>query len=88
VPRLVSRVLHRAVWVGGGVAVSEGEVTAPYGVACVTSHPARPSATVAILRENAEAYDYLVLAGSTVAINTTAGIEAVTDDRLDAVATE
>lgn len=71
-----------------GLADAIAAVAEKHGQTCDTSHPGHPSATVAILRESAETYDYLVLADSTVAINTAAGIEAITDDRLDTVATE
>jgi len=55
---------------------------------CDVGHPGHPSATVAILRETEDGFEYLVLADSTVAIETTASVQAITDDRLDHVATE
>jgi len=55
---------------------------------CDISHPGHPSATVAVLRETADYFEYLVLADSTVAMETRAGVQVITDDRLDHVATE
>jgi hypothetical protein len=53
---------------------------------CDLSHPGSPSATVAILREQPEAVDYLVLGDTTVLLEEPAGIRVVTDDRLENVA--
>lgn len=54
---------------------------------CDVTHPGHPSATVAMLRETADAFDYLVLADSTVVIDTyAAGIQVIMDNRLDKVA--
>lgn len=48
---------------------------------CDLSHPGTPSATVIAVRQNADRLDYLVLADSTLAVETPAGIEVITDDR-------
>lgn len=55
---------------------------------CDIGHPGHPSATVAILRETEDHFEYLVLSDSTVAIETTSGVQVITDNRLDHVATE
>jgi hypothetical protein len=53
---------------------------------CDLGHPGSPSATVAILREQPEAIDYLVLGDTTILLEEPAGIRVVTDDRLENVA--
>lgn len=54
---------------------------------CDVTHPGHPSATVALLQETADAVNYLVLADSTIVVNSRAdGVLAITDDRLDTVA--
>ena len=54
---------------------------------CDVTHPGHPSATVALLRETADAFEYLVLADSTVVIESkAAGVQIISDNRLDAVA--
>jgi len=53
---------------------------------CDLSHPGSPSATVAILREQPEAVDCLVLGDTTILLEEPTGIRVVTDDRLEHVA--
>jgi hypothetical protein len=54
---------------------------------CDLSHPGSPSATVAILREQPDAVEYLVLGDTTILLEEPTGIRIVTDDRLENVAT-
>ncbi|MET0479408.1 MAG: hypothetical protein ABW222_15800, partial [Actinomycetota bacterium] len=53
---------------------------------CDLGHPGSPSATVAILREQPEAIDYLVLGDTTILLEEPTGLRVVTDDRLENVA--
>jgi len=59
-----------------------------HATTCDISHPGHPSATVALLKESADEYQYLVLGDSTVALETAAGMKVLTDTRLDEVATD
>ena len=61
-------------------------VAALHADTCDLSHPGSPSATVAVLREQPDAVDYLVLGDTTILIEEPAGIRVVTDDRLEHVA--
>jgi hypothetical protein len=67
-----------------GQAISE--VAALHADTCDLSHPGSPSATVAILREQPDTVNYLVLGDTTVLLEEPAGIRVVTDDRLENVA--
>jgi hypothetical protein len=62
------------------------EVAALHADTCDLGHAGSPSATVAILREQPEAVDYLVLGDTTVLLEEPAGIRVLTDDRLEQVA--
>jgi hypothetical protein len=53
---------------------------------CDLGHPGSPSATVAILREQPDSVDYLVLGDTTILLEEPAGLRVVTDDRLEQVA--
>ena len=53
---------------------------------CDLGHPGSPSATVAILREQPEAVDCLVLGDTTILLEEPTGLRIVTDDRLENVA--
>lgn len=54
---------------------------------CDARHAGAPSATVAVLRMvRRDVLEYLVLADSRVVISTTAGVELITDERVDLVA--
>jgi hypothetical protein len=61
-------------------------VAALHADTCDLDHPGSPSATVAILREQPDAVDYLVLGDTTILLEEPAGIRVVTDDRLEQVA--
>ena len=61
-------------------------VAALHADTCDLGHPGSPSATVAILREQPETVDYLVLGDTTLLLEEPAGIRVVTDDRLENVA--
>ena len=61
-------------------------VAAMHAGTCDLGHPGSPSATVAVLREQPEAVDYLVLGDTTILLEGPAGIRVVTDDRLESVA--
>ncbi|MEU5046522.1 hypothetical protein [Streptomyces griseorubiginosus] len=52
---------------------------------CDLGNPGTPSATVAILRENSDALEYLVLADSPVVFDGDDGISVITDLRVDDV---
>lgn len=62
------------------------EVAALHAGTCDLAHPGSPSATVAILREQPDTVEYLVLGDTTVLLEEPAGIRVVTDDRLEQVA--
>jgi hypothetical protein len=62
------------------------EVAALHAGTCDLGHPGSPSATVAILREQPDAVEYLVLGDTTVLLEEPTGIRVVTDDRLEQVA--
>jgi hypothetical protein len=62
------------------------EVVTLHADTCDLDHPGSPSATVAILREQPDTVDYLVLGDTTILLEESAGIRAVTDDRLESVA--
>jgi Protein phosphatase 2C len=63
------------------------DVAAFHADTCDLGHPGSPSATVAILREQPDTIEYLVLGDTTVLLEERSGIRAVTDDRLEQVAT-
>jgi hypothetical protein len=62
------------------------DVAALHADTCDLGHPGSPSATVAILREQPEAVDWLVLGDTTVLLEEPTGIRVLTDDRLEHVA--
>jgi hypothetical protein len=62
------------------------DVAALHADTCDLGHPGSPSATVAILREQPDAVDCLVLGDTTILLEEPAGIRVVTDDRLEHVA--
>jgi hypothetical protein len=53
---------------------------------CQLDHPGTPSTTVAAVRERGDMIDYLVLADSTVLLDGLAGVQVITDDRIQGVA--
>lgn len=55
---------------------------------CDLSHPGTPSSTVAIFRRTPSDYDWLVLADTTIILDTTKAIRVITDDRVEKVATD
>ena len=61
-------------------------VAALHADTCDLGHSGSPSATVAVLCEQPEAVDYLVLGDTTVLLEEPAGIRVITDDRLEHVA--
>jgi hypothetical protein len=62
------------------------DVAALHSDTCDLDHPGSPSATVAVLREQPDAVDYLVLGDTTILVEESAGVRVVTDDRLEQVA--
>jgi hypothetical protein len=62
------------------------DVAALHADTCDLGHPGSPSATVAILREQPDAVDCLVLGDTTVLLEEPTGIRILTDDRLEQVA--
>jgi hypothetical protein len=62
------------------------DVAALHADTCDLGHPGSPSATVAILREQPDSVDYLVLGDTTILLEEPAGLRVVTDDRLEQVA--
>jgi hypothetical protein len=62
------------------------DVAALHADTCDLDHPGSPSATVAILREQPNAVDCLVLGDTTVLLEEPTGIRILTDDRLENVA--
>lgn len=69
-----------------GLAEAISAVANRHAETCDTSHPGHPSATVAMLRECADSFEYLVLGDSSVAVDCGSVIEVFTDDRHDHVA--
>src|SRR5207237_712967 len=63
-------------------------VTHLHGPDCDLNHPGHPSATVALLRLTSTSAEYLVLADSTIVLETAGGTEAITDSRIDRMATK
>lgn len=53
---------------------------------CDLTHPGTPSAAVAVVRVQAEAVEYLVLGDVTIAIDTSDGVQVITDNRVSATA--
>jgi hypothetical protein len=64
-----------------------GDVRALHDVGCDLDHPGTPAAAVALLRDGGDQVEYLVLADCTVVLETHAGIQVMTDDRIAKVAT-
>jgi hypothetical protein len=62
------------------------DVAALHADTCDVGHPGSPSATVAVLHEQPDTVDYLVLGDTTILLEQPAGIRVVTDDRLEQVA--
>jgi Protein phosphatase 2C len=62
------------------------DVAALHANSCDLDHPGSPSATVAILREQPETVDWLVLGDTTVLLEEPIGIRIITDDRLEQIA--
>jgi hypothetical protein len=62
------------------------DVAALHADTCDLDHPGSPSATVAILREQPDAVDCLVLGDTTILLEEPTGIRILTDDRLEGVA--
>jgi hypothetical protein len=62
------------------------DVAALHADTCDLGHPGSPSATVAVLREQPEAIDWLVLGDTTILLEEPTGIRTITDDRLENVA--
>lgn len=54
--------------------------------ACDLGHPGNPSAAIAILREQRETIEFLLLGDTTVLLDESAGVRVVTDDWLEKVA--
>ncbi|BCB81936.1 protein phosphatase 2C domain-containing protein [Phytohabitans flavus] len=63
------------------------ERTAARHPECDLSHPATPSATVAIVRFGQSAVEYLILGDVTVLADTTSELHVLTDGRIEATAT-
>jgi hypothetical protein len=55
---------------------------------CDLTHPGTPSATLVLLRTIGERADYLVLADAVMLLDTSEGLQAVTDDRVNHLATK
>jgi len=62
------------------------DVAALHADTCDLGHPGSPSATVAILREQPQTVEYLVLGDTTILLEQPAGLRVITDDRLEQVA--
>jgi hypothetical protein len=72
--------------VADSLAQAIADVAALHDHTCDLSHPGSPSATVAILREQPQTVEYLVLGDTTILLEEPTGIRVVTDDRLESVA--
>lgn len=70
-----------------GLARAIGEVRTLHEGDCDLDHPGTPAAAVALLRDRGDQVEYLVLADCTVLLETWAGIQVVTDNRIARVAT-
>src|SRR5690606_200196 len=56
-------------------------VRSRHGDTCDVDHPGTPSSTVILLQEHADQVHYLVLADSVLLLDTTDGLQVITDDR-------
>jgi hypothetical protein len=63
-------------------------VTASHADTCDVTHTGTPSATVAIVREHATAWDYLVLSDTTIVFDCNSGLRVVSDTTVDEVAVD
>jgi Protein phosphatase 2C len=70
----------------GAVLAGAIERTAARHPECDLSHPATPSATVAIVRSGPGAVEYLILGDTTVLVETTGELRVLTDGRIEAAA--
>lgn len=64
-----------------------GDVTRAHADVCDINHPGTPSSTVVMARVTGNLVDYLVLGDSTLVVDTGRNIAAVSDRRIDDVAT-
>jgi hypothetical protein len=62
------------------------EVADLHADTCDLAHPGTPSAAVALLRERPDTVEHLVLADCTIILDRSGEIEAISDDRIDHVA--
>jgi hypothetical protein len=53
---------------------------------CDLSHPATPSTAVAVIRTDGSSLQYLILGDITLVLDTTQGVEAISDHRVDGTA--
>lgn len=88
---LGAEIVHRllaepGVGLADGLAASIKSLAERHAATCDVAHPGHPSATVALLRETPDAWDYLVLADATAAFETPSGIAVFSDTRVEHVA--
>jgi hypothetical protein len=67
----------------GALAVSIEEVAALHSETCDLAHPGSPSAAVAVLREQHNHIDYLVLADCVLLAEGPGGLHMISDDRIE-----
>ncbi|HZD01160.1 MAG TPA: protein phosphatase 2C domain-containing protein [Actinomycetes bacterium] len=91
VTQLGAALLHRSFtrpdWsLADTLADAIDEVAGLHADGCDLAHPGTPSATVAMLRERADAVEHLVLADSTIVLDRAGAIETICDNRIAHVA--
>ena len=89
VTRLGTRLLMHATEqarLRDALAISIADVAALHGSACDLQHPGTPSSTVAMARRHGGELEALVLADSSVLVETDSGVDVMTDTRVGDIA--
>ena len=82
--RLVTHLADPHTSLPDALATAIGDVSDQHRQTCDLSHPGTPSSTVAAVRESGNGdLQYLALADSVILLDTTAGIQVLTDNRVD-----
>jgi hypothetical protein len=85
--QIAAALTHSSVSLGEGLAIAI-EVVAGFHPECDLVNPGTPSSTVSIVREGESVFEYLILADSPIIFNGKAGMEMLTDLRVDDVLAE
>ena len=76
-------VKHAELLPADALAAAITETAAAHRETCDLNHPATPSAAIAIAQTNGKSLRYLVLGDTTLAIDTSDGLQVITDSRVD-----